>query len=261
MPTQDAFLIVHNWATNRGSFDCCANLLNLLQVGMTLSGATTISAVVQGQIGDPMMPLGYLMDMMQKEVLLASLPGLAPKLVIIDATSNPAMENLLTKIGEVQLKNLEKEETWHAEKEALEPLTAQYPEKGQYKILRTLMESDPDAPETVPEVYHKIANLTKKLGTQRLVQFQVNALARQLDIQPPTVQIGCSECFVSLLFHGHDHTISTGCLPFGVIPSKMVNASNKVLLCNIVQTNFNYESYAENVYGIGKTELNFLKKY
>jgi len=30
MPTKDAFLIAHDWATNGGSVDSCINLLNLL---------------------------------------------------------------------------------------------------------------------------------------------------------------------------------------------------------------------------------------
>ena len=63
---------------------------------MTLSGTATILGVVQGQIGDPIMPLGFLIRMMQTEVLAASLPGLDPKPVVVGVASNPAMENLLT---------------------------------------------------------------------------------------------------------------------------------------------------------------------
>ena len=126
MATQYTFLIVHNWVTDAGSVGCCANLLNLLQVGMTLSGTATVLAVVQGQIWDPVTPLGILMNMIQKEVLLASLVVLTPNLVIFRAASNLAIENLLTKLGEVQIENLKKEKAQRVEKEQPKPIGTQY---------------------------------------------------------------------------------------------------------------------------------------
>ena len=178
MPTRDTFLIAHDWATNGGSVDCCINLLNLLQVGMTLSGLANILAVVQGQIGDPVMPSAYLVLMMKTKVLEACLPGLAPKPAVVAGASNLAMENLLTKIGEVQINNMKKEEIWRAEKEAPKPLTAQYLNNGQYNTLCTLTGSDLDASDTVPKLYHKLANLTKRLGNTQIIQYNVNGLAR-----------------------------------------------------------------------------------
>ena len=118
VPTRDAFLIAYTWATDEGSVDRCINLLNLLRVGMTLSGAANISEVVQGQIGDPVTPSAYLGRMMKIEVLEACLPGLTPKPDAIAGSSNLALENLLAKIGEIQVTAMEKEETWRAEKDA-----------------------------------------------------------------------------------------------------------------------------------------------
>ena len=49
-----------------------------------------------------------------------------------------------------------------------------------------------------------------------------------------------------------------GCLPFCVVPSDMVESSNKVMLRNIVHKKSNYEAYAKQVNGLGKKELDFL---
>ena len=214
MLTQDAFLIANAWATNKGSVNWCMNLLNLLRVGMNLSSLATISAVVQGQIGDLVMPLAYLSRMMKTKVLEACLPGLAPKPDVVAGSSNLALENLLTKIGEIQVTAMEKEEIWRAEKEAPKPLKTQYPEGGQYKTLCTLTGSDADNPHSFPNVYQKIANATKKVGITWIVQHHITGLAQQRSITPPVVQVGCTTCFVTLEFHGEDNTINTGCLLF-----------------------------------------------
>ena len=125
MSKQEAFLFFYSWATNEGSFDRCANLLKLLCVGMTLSSAATILAVFQGQIGDQVTPSGYLIKMMKKEVLLASIPGLALNLVVVGAASNPAIENLLTKLWGVQIEIFKREEAQRVEKEQPKPIMTQ----------------------------------------------------------------------------------------------------------------------------------------
>ena len=108
-PTREALLIVYIWEAKGGSVNRCDNLLNPLQVGMTLSGAATISAVVRGQIGDPVTPSAYLGRMMKTEVLEACLPVLNPNPDVFMGSSNPALENLLVKMGEIQVTAMEKE--------------------------------------------------------------------------------------------------------------------------------------------------------
>ena len=148
--TRDAFLIAYAWATDKGSVDWCMNLLNLLRVGMTLSSLANISAVVRGQIGDPVTALAYLGRMMKTEVLETCLLGLTPKPDVVAGLPNPELENLLTKMGEIQVMVMEKEETQRAEKDAPKPLTTQYPEGGQYETLCTLTGSDVDNPDSSP---------------------------------------------------------------------------------------------------------------
>ena len=118
--------------------------------------------------------------------------------------------------------------------------------------------SDADDPDSFPDVYHKIANASKKVGTTRIVQHHVVALARQQGITPPVVQVGCATCFVTLEFYGVDNTIDTGCLPFCITPSNLLDASNKVLLRNIKQNTNSYEAYAEQVHGLTKKDIDFL---
>ena len=101
MLTRDAFLIAHAWATNKGSVNWCMNLLNLLRVGMTFSGLENTSAVVQGHIGDAVTASAYLGHMMKTKVLEACLPALAPKPDVVAGSTNPALENLLAKLGEI----------------------------------------------------------------------------------------------------------------------------------------------------------------
>ena len=153
---------------------------------------------------------------------------------------------------------MEKEETWRAEKEAPKPLKTQYPEGGQYKTLCTLTGSDADNPRSFPDVYHKIANALKKVGTTWIVQHHVTALAWQRAITPPVVQVGCATCFVTLEFHGEVNTIDTGCLPLCITPSKLLDASNKFLLRNIKHNTNSYKAYAEQVHGLTKKDLDFL---
>jgi len=130
-----------------------------------------ILAVVQGQVGDLITPSGVLMEVMKTEVLLASLPGLSPKLVVIGAASNPAIKNLLKKIVEVQIGSLEKEEERHVEKKKQPNLiTTQYPLGVKFEIMCALTETNPDDPVNSLQVYHKIANLTKKLGIHKKIQ-------------------------------------------------------------------------------------------
>ena len=64
---------------------------------------------------------------------------------------------------------------------------------------------------------------------------------------------------MNLLFHGLKYTIKIGCLPFGVIPSKMMTPNSRTLLSTIMNNNNNLESYVESVHGLIKTELDFLK--
>ena len=137
---------------------------------MTLSGMANVLAVIQGQIGVPITPLGILMRMMKKEVLLASLLGLALKPVVVRAASNPAMEDMLTRLGKVQTESLERDEAQHVEREQLKPITTQYPRGGQFKILCVLTEKNPDEPVSARQVYHKITNSTKKLRIHKKVQ-------------------------------------------------------------------------------------------
>ena len=106
LTTEDAFMIVLDWAAAARSVDCCLHLLGLLQVGLTLTGTANVLAVVQGQVGDLITPLGFLMQVMKKEVLLVFLPGLVPKPVVVRAASNLAIETLLKKLGEVQIEVL-----------------------------------------------------------------------------------------------------------------------------------------------------------
>ena len=118
--------------------------------------------------------------------------------------------------------------------------------------------SDADDTDSFPDVYCKIANLTKKLGTTWIVSLHVVALARRRGIPPPVVPVGCATCFVTLEFHGEENSINTGCLPLCITPSMLLNASDKVLLRTVKQNAAQYEAYAEHVHGLGKNDLDFL---
>lgn len=83
-------------------------------------------------IGDPITPSGILIKMMKNEVLLASLPGLSPKPVAVGAALDPGMKDLLTRLGEVQIESLEREEAWRVERENPKLITTQYPLGGQF---------------------------------------------------------------------------------------------------------------------------------
>ena len=72
------------------------------------------------------------------------------------------------------------------------------------------------------------------------------------------MQVGCATCFVTLEFHGEDNSIDTGCLPFCITPSKLLDARNRVLLRNIKHNTTSYKAYAQQVHGLTKKDLDFL---